>query len=62
MPYKDTDIKIKTRGEKGTFFEDNYKRDFTEASKKGHGNSYLNGHLKSSISFNPPEVNILLIR
>lgn len=53
MPYKDGEVKVKTRGEKGTIFEDNYKRDFNDASKNRYGNSHINGHLKSSISFTP---------
>jgi len=53
MPYRDGEIKTITRGEKGTIFEDNYKKESKDNLKNRYGNSYINGHLKSSISFTP---------
>jgi hypothetical protein len=58
MPYKEGQVKVKTRGEKGTFFEDNYKRDLIDVSKNKYGNSHINGHLKSNICFTPDVNNI----
>lgn len=59
MPYKDCEIKIKTRGERGNIFEDNYKKESNDFAKNRYGNKYINGHLKSNISFTP-EVNFII--
>jgi hypothetical protein len=60
MPYKDEKIKIKTGGEKGTIFEDNYKKQSNDKVKNRYGNSYINGHLKSNISFTPDVIKKIL--
>lgn len=59
MPYKNCEIRVKSRGEKGTIFEDNYKRDLNDKTKNKYGNSYVNGHLKSNISFTPDVIYLI---
>lgn len=54
MPYKETEIKIKTQRDQGSIFDDDYKANYTtEISKTKYGNSHFNGHLNSSISITP---------
>lgn len=58
MPFKESETIKKYEVEKGTIFDDNYKKGQDDSAKLNvrYGNKYTNGHLKSSYSFQTPNV------
>lgn len=61
MPFKESERKRLFEKESGTIFDDNYKK--TNDDQKintRYGNKYYNGHLKTNIKFETPQVNSFL--
>ena len=57
MPYKETEKKKNYEKEIGTIFDDNYKKTNNDKIiNSRYGDRYFNGHLKTNIKFENPEV------
>lgn len=59
MPFKESERKKVHEKETGTIFDDNYKK-FNNDQKINtrYGDRYLNGHMKTNIKFETPEVTL----
>jgi len=59
FPFKEPERKKFHQQERGSIFDDNYKKNKDDSSKLNtrYGNKYTNGHLKTNIIFETPEVN-----
>lgn len=57
MPFKETEKKKNYEKEIGTIFDDNYKKTNNDKNiNSRYGDRYFNGHLKTNIKFENPEV------
>lgn len=61
IPFKESERKKQYEKESGTIFDDNYKKTNNDQKiNSRYGEKYYNGHLKTNIKFESPQVNSCL--